>query len=155
MMYANEASGSSEVGREGGGSPAKSKQQQSQSQPNLPQCQALEYGIIETIKRRYRYRLLQEVMDAFDERFQRRGVAKNALFPEGSQGLREGALAHIGDSMRLLDSIWKEVATTTISKSWQRTKLRLKPKDEPPTVPTGTRAKSEKRQTTREKKQLM
>lgn len=155
MMYANEAIGSSEVGRDGGGSPAKSKQQQSQSQPNLPQCQALEYGIIETIKRRYRYRLLQEVMDAFDERFQRRGVAKNALFPEGSQGLREGALAHIGDSMRLLDSIWKEVATTTISKSWQRTKLRLKPKDEPPTVPTGTRAKSEKRQTTREKKQLM
>jgi transposase-like protein len=140
MMYANPTS------KEGSTPP---------TQPSLPQCQAMEYGILETIKRRYRYRLLQEVMDAFDERWQRREVADNAEFPTPSRGLREGDLAHIGDSMRLLNAIWQEVATTTIAKSWQRTKLRPKSKDDPPHVPTGQRAKSEKRQTTREKKQLI
>ena len=124
-------------------------------QPTLPQCQALEYGILETIKRRYRYRLLQEVMDAFDERAMRRKVADNADFPRGSRGLREGNLANVADGMRLLESIWKEVATTTIAKAWQRTKLRPKNKDEIPALPPGQRAKSEKRQTTREKKQLV
>ena len=125
--------------------------------PSLPQCQAMEYGILETVKRRYRYRLLQEVMDAFDERHIRRQVANEANYPMGSRGLREGSLAHIGDSMRLLDIIWKEVAKTTITKAWQKTKLRVKPKDADaaPTTTPGHRAKSEKRQTTREKKQLM
>jgi hypothetical protein len=128
----------------------------------------LEYGILETIKRRFRYRLLQEVMDAFDERWQRRRVANAANFDMSSGGLREGCLAHIGDAMRLLDAIWKEVAQTTVQKSWQRTKLRSRSsavKDNnhnnndtttpQTTVPTGQRAKSEKRQTTREKKQLI
>jgi len=127
-------------------------------QPNqanvLPQCQALEYGIIETIKRRYRYRLLQEVMDAFDEREMRRKVADAANFPVGSRGLREGNLASLADTMRLMQSIWGEVAATTITKAWNRTKLRHKPKEES-IVPGGQRAKSEKRQTTREKKQLV
>lgn len=127
----------------------------STTQPVLPQCQALQYGILETIKRRYRYRLLQEVMEAFDERNMRRQVANNAKFPRGSQGLREGNLSNISDTMRLLEAIWKEVAQTTIAKSWQRTKLRPKSKDDPPALPPGQRAKSEKRQTTREKKQLI
>lgn len=128
---------------------------QANQPPTLPQCQALEYGILETIKRRYRYRLLQEVMDAFDERALRRKVADNADFPMGSRGLREGNLANVADGMRLLESIWSEVATTTIAKAWQRTKLRPKSKDEIPALPPGQRAKSEKRQTTREKKQLI
>ncbi len=134
--------------------PALSSSQANQI-PTLPQCQALEYGILETIKRRYRYRLLQEVMDAFDERALRRRVADNANFPMGSRGLREGNLASVADGMRLLESIWHEVATTTIAKAWHRTKLRPKSKDEIPTLPPGQRAKSEKRQTTREKKQLI
>jgi hypothetical protein len=128
------------------------------TQPNqantLPQCQPLEYGIIETIKRRYRYRLLQEVMDAFDEREMRRKVANRANFPVGSRGLREGNLASLADTMRLLDSIWGEVAATTIAKAWNRTKLRQRSKDDA-ALPAGQRAKSEKRQTTREKKQLV
>lgn len=128
---------------------------QSSQSNNLPQCQALEYGILETIKRRYRYRLLQEVMEAFDERANRRKVADDAGYPMASRGLREGSLANLSDSMRLLEAIWEEVATTTVSKAWQRTKLRPKSKDDQPMLPPGTRAKSEKRQTTREKKQLI
>jgi hypothetical protein len=128
---------------------------QANQPPSLPQCQALEYGILETIKRRYRYRLLQEVMDAFDERALRRKVADSANFPMGSRGLREGNLANVADGMRLLESIWNEVAPTTIAKAWQRTKLRPRSKEETPTLPPGQRAKSEKRQTTREKKQLI
>mmetsp|Transcript_21061 Transcript_21061/g.32148 ORF Transcript_21061/g.32148 Transcript_21061/m.32148 type:complete len:964 (+) Transcript_21061:75-2966(+) len=125
-------------------------------QPALPQCQALEYGVLETIKRRYRYRLLQEVMEAFDERAQRRKVAREANFPLTSAGLREGSLANVCDAMRLLNTIWQEVATTSISKSWQRTKLRVRAaKEDTPPPPPGQRAKSEKRQTTREKKQLI
>ena len=129
-------------------------EKKSAQQPTLPQCQALEYGILETIKRRYRYRMLLEVTNAFDERSQRRKVARDANFPVRSYGLREGSLANIADAMRLLDSIWKEVATTTIAKSWQRTKLRPAVKDITSSVP-GQRAKSEKRQTTREKKQVV
>mmetsp|Transcript_67005 Transcript_67005/g.187302 ORF Transcript_67005/g.187302 Transcript_67005/m.187302 type:complete len:945 (+) Transcript_67005:68-2902(+) len=128
---------------------------QANQPPTLPPCQPLEFGILETIKRRYRYRLLQEVMDAFDERAMRRRVAASADFPMPSRGLREGNLANVGDGMRLLESIWNEVATTTIVKAWQRTKLRSKSKEEIPAVPPGQRIKSEKRQTTREKKQLV
>lgn len=59
--------------------------------------------------------------------------------------------------MRLLQNMWDEVATTTIAKSWQRTKLRAKSKEDSNinALPPGQRAKSEKRQTTRQKKQLI
>jgi len=88
----------------------------------------------------------------------RRKVADSANYPNASRGLREGSTANLCDAMRLLEGIWKEVASTTIIRSWQRTKLRLTVKNalsaelEPK---RGTRAKSEKRQTTREKKQLV
>lgn len=122
----------------------------------FPACQPLDFGILETIKRRYRYRLLQEVMEAFDERDQRRKVADEAGFSAPSRGLREGGLANLCDAMRLLECIWQEVASTTIIRSWQRTKMRLKNVLPPELEPKpGTRAKSEKRQTTREKKQLV
>lgn len=121
-----------------------------------PACQPLDLGILETIKRRYRYRLLQEVMEAFDERDQRRKVADDAGFSIRARGFREGGLANLCDAMRLLQSIWTEVASTTIIRSWQRTKMRTKNILPPELEPKpGTRAKSEKRQTTREKKQLV
>ena len=126
-----------------------------QNQANTaPQCQALEYGIVETVKRRYRYRLLKEVMDAFDEREMRRKVANHANFPMGSRGLREGNLASLADMTDILQGIWNDVAPSTIAKAWHRTKLRPKPKEEP-NVPAGQRPMSEKRQTNREKKQLV
>jgi transposase-like protein len=122
----------------------------------FPPCQPMELGVTETIKRRYRYRLLQEVMDAFDERVPRRKIADNANFSIRSRGLREGSPANLCDAMRLLEGIWAEVANTTIIRSWESTKLRTK-SALPPELEQkpGTRAKSEKRQNTREKKQLV
>jgi hypothetical protein len=132
------------------------KVEQTSTKSTVPQCQPMAFGIIETIKSRYRYRLIQEIMDAFDERQARRKIADDAKYPILSRGLREGSVVNLCDAMRLLEGIWKEVANTTIIRSWQRTKLRLKnvlPQELEPK--RGTRAKSEKRQTTREKKQLV
>ena len=122
----------------------------------LPQFQPIDFEIIDTIKQRYRYRLFQEVMECFDERILRRKVADNANFPHAARGLREGDVANLCDAMQLLQSIYKEVATTSIIRSWQRSKLRatLNLPLELIAKP-GQRAKSEKRQTTREKKQLV
>jgi hypothetical protein len=131
------------------------------------QYQALKYDILETIKRRYRYRLMQEVMEAFTEREERQKVANDAQFPVAARGLREGSLANICDAMCLLGSIWEEVAQSTVTKAWQQTKLRPKSassKDDYDNDKLNTtngdsgqkqRAKSEKRQTTREKKQVV
>jgi hypothetical protein len=122
----------------------------------FPQFQPIDFEIIDTIKRRYRYRLLQEVMECFDERTLRRKVADNANFPHAARGLREGDVANLCDAMQLLQSIYKEVATTSIIRSWQRSKLRAT--NQLPTeliTKPGQRAKSEKRQTTREKKLLV
>lgn len=127
-----------------------------QNQANsLPQCQALEFGILETIKRRYRYRLLQEVMEAFEEREMRRKVANEADFPIDSRGLREGTLASVGDAMRLIQTIWDDVTPITIVRAWQRTKLRSRSMKEDTPSASIQRGKSEKRQLTREKKQLV
>mmetsp|Transcript_35931 Transcript_35931/g.86848 ORF Transcript_35931/g.86848 Transcript_35931/m.86848 type:complete len:1017 (-) Transcript_35931:74-3124(-) len=138
-------------------------------EPFFPQCQALEHEILDTIKRRYRYRLLQEVMGTYAERQSRQKVADDANFPANARGLREGNTPNLCDSMRLLSIIWDEVAPTTIVKAWQRTKLRLRPQGEvddplgggvPTAVADGQkkqqqRIKSEKRQNTREKKKLV
>lgn len=144
-------------------------------EPYFPQCQAMEHEILDTIKRRYRYRLLQEVIETYGERKDRQKVADDAQFPVNARGLREGHTPNLCDSMRLLSSIWSEVAQTTIVKAWQKTKLRVRPQgkdDEPmvvggmPTAASGGgstdgqkkpqhRIKSEKRQNTREKKKLV
>jgi transposase-like protein len=127
----------------------------------LHQYHPFDFEIIETIKRRYRYRLLQEMLVSFAEREDRRAVANKANYNEASRGLREGSVLHVGDAMRLLTTTWDEVAATSIARSWQRTKMRgtnnnpnVAPKEQQETK-TGQRAKSEKRQTTREKKKLM
>lgn len=134
----------------------------------LPTCQPLDFDILDHVKRRYRYRLLQEVMLAFSEREVRGKIADDAQFPSAARGLKEANVANICDSMELLKNIWSEVADSTITKGWQRSRLRSKPN----TKENGTgndddtskekqpkqkqeRAKSEKRQTTREKKHLM
>ncbi|KAG7350490.1 DDE superfamily endonuclease [Nitzschia inconspicua] len=132
------------------------KDETASSKREAPQCQPMAFDIIETIKRRYRYRLLQEIMNAYSERIPRRKIANDADYPISSRGLREGSMVNLCDAMRLLDGIWSEVASTTIIRSWQRTKLRLKQMI-PPEFETkrGSRIKSEKRQTTREKKQLV
>jgi len=121
-----------------------------------PQFQPIDFELIDTIKRRYRYRLLQETIESFDECTLRRNVANNANFPHDARGLREGYLANLCDAMRLLKGIYKEVATTSIIRSWQRSKLRATNYLPPKMIgKPGHRAKSEKRQTTREKKLLV
>lgn len=147
---------------------SKAKKCEAEKQAFFPQCQALEHEILDTIKRRYRFRLLQEVMEIYGERKGRQQVAETAQFPLAARGMREGSLANICDSMRLLESIWEEVAHTTVAKAWQRARLRPKPAsrndanatdeaDADPSQPKKQqhRAKSEKRQNTREKKQLV
>lgn len=134
----------------------------------LPSCQPLDFEILDHIKRRYRYRLLQEVMLAFGEREARRKVANDAHFAMGARGLREGSPPNICDSMDLLKDIWSELAESTILKGWQRSKLRSKTnvKEEDARIvnavtsethpkPKKDRAKSEKRQTTKERKSVV
>jgi len=129
----------------------------------------MEHEILDTLKRRYRYRLLQEVMETYGERHNRQKVADNAEFPVQARGLREGHTPNLCDSMRLLNNIWNEVAETTMVKAWQRTKLRNQPQGKEDELAVanaaagGTdgqkkqqhRIKSEKRQNTREKKKLV
>ncbi|CAJ1948253.1 unnamed protein product [Cylindrotheca closterium] len=157
------------------GTPIKKKKKsfyennQGGKEPFFPQCQALEHEILDTIKRRYRYRLLQEVMETYTERYDRQKVADTAQFPVNARGLREGSIPNLCDSMRLLSMIWGEVAQTTIVRAWQRTKLRPRPQGEVEDPLGGLsiagtadgqkkqqqRIKSEKRQNTREKKKLV
>lgn len=140
----------------GGGQENMKELESEDKKDGFPECQPMGFGVTETIKRRYRYRLLKEVMDAFDERIPRRKVADNSNFAIPSRGLREGGVANICDAMRLLQGIWDDVVDTTITRAWQSSKLRVKSVAEQHLEQKrGTRAFSEKRQTTREKKALV
>ena len=120
-----------------------------------------EVALTGTIKRRYRYRLLNELLESFSERKNRRDVAEIAAYEKSSRGLREGEFLHVGDAMRLLKDVWEEVAPTSVEKAWELSNLRSK-KDKSSTALKERqdqgqlqRAKSEKRQTTREKKKVL
>lgn len=126
------------------------------SKRDVPQCQPMALGIIETIKRRYRYRLLQDIMDTYEERVPRRKIADEANYPAASRGLREASMVNLCDAMRLLNGIWTEIEPMTILRAWQQTKLRLKHEISlDGEYKKGRRIKSDRRQTTREKKTLV
>jgi hypothetical protein len=116
-------------------------------------------SIVEATKRRYRYQLLNEVTEVYDERHQRRIVASRASIPPGSLGLREGHVANAYDAMRILKGVWDDVQPSSIKKGWQKTKLRSV---DPTTrmanaaTPAPARARNEERkQTAKDKKQMV
>mmetsp|Transcript_1537 Transcript_1537/g.3399 ORF Transcript_1537/g.3399 Transcript_1537/m.3399 type:complete len:1056 (+) Transcript_1537:196-3363(+) len=113
-----------------------------------------------TIKRRYRYRLLNELLGSFSERKDRRDVAEMAGYENSSRGLREGEFLHVGDAMRLLKNVWEGVASTSVKKAWELSNLRTR-KNKSSTASKEQQdsrqnqlPKNEKRQTTREKKKV-
>jgi DDE superfamily endonuclease len=64
------------------------------------------------VKTKYRYRLLKEVFQVFEERHQRREVAKAADFP--NPGLKQGHLPHLQDCMRILHDVWNDLPPAAI-----------------------------------------
>jgi hypothetical protein len=109
-------------------------------------------SIVETTKRRYRYRLLHEVMEIFDERMERRQVATSSGVPMVARGLREGHAAHMYDAMRLLRQVWDETLPSTIQKAFEKAKLRL---ESDTATPAGRQKNEEKKLYNKEKKQLV
>jgi hypothetical protein len=110
-------------------------------------------SIVETTKRRYRYRLLHEVMEIFDERMERRLVATTSGVPMVARGLREGHAAHMYDAMRILRQVWDETLPSTIQKAFEKAKLR--PKSSDAATPVGRQKNEEKKLYNKEKKQLV
>jgi hypothetical protein len=109
-------------------------------------------SIVETTKRRYRYRLLHEAMEIFDERMARRLVATTSGVPMVARGLREGHAAHMYDAMRILRQVWEETLPSTIQKAFEKAKLRSKSDT---ATPAGRQKNEEKKLYNKEKKQLV
>jgi DDE superfamily endonuclease len=68
--------------------------------------------LLSVVKTKYRYCLLKEVFQVFEERHHRREVAKAANFP--NPGLKQGHLPHLQDCMRILHDVWNDLPPSAI-----------------------------------------
>ncbi|CAB9502143.1 Jerky protein homolog-like [Seminavis robusta] len=68
--------------------------------------------LLSVVKTKYRYYLLKEVFQVFEERHQRREVADAANFRY--PGLKQGHLPHLQDCMRILNDVWNELPPEAI-----------------------------------------
>jgi len=69
-------------------------------------------NMLSVMKTKYRYELLREVMQMFEERDLRRQVAVKAGISK--PGLRQGHLPHLQDCMRILNDVWTDLPATSI-----------------------------------------
>lgn len=72
-------------------------------------------NMLSVVKTKYRYSLLKEVFNVFEEREKRREVAQKANLE--TPGLRQGELPHLQDCMRILNTLWEELPSSMISSS--------------------------------------
>ena len=69
--------------------------------------------MLSVVKTKYRYELLKEVFQIFEERDKRREVAATAKL--ANSGLKQGHLPHLQDCMRVLNDVWKSLPPSAIS----------------------------------------
>lgn len=69
--------------------------------------------MLSVVKTKYRYALLKEVFQIFEERDNRRNVAATAMLD--NPGLKQGHLPHLQDCMRILNDVWTELSSSAIS----------------------------------------
>jgi len=84
-------------------------------------------NMLSVVKASYRYELLREVLQIYEERKERRAASNKAGFQ--TPGLKQGHLPHLQDCMRILDKIWTNLPASAISsedEDGQRKKKRRK-----------------------------
>ena len=86
--------------------------------PNVTSTtQPLDQGVISVVKRKYRTKLLNQIVSSislFNE------MSKN---PKKSSGLSKGGMPNILDASILLKQAWEEVLPSTIAKCWVKSKI--------------------------------
>ena len=70
-------------------------------------------NMLSFVKTKYRYELLREVLQIYEEREIRREVADKAGLTR--PGLKQGHLPHLQDCMRILNTVWTELPPSAIS----------------------------------------
>lgn len=85
--------------------------------------QPMDAGIIATLKKKYRYRLLEKMFEVYDDRISLREAAKVAKMQSGTMGLNEGYSPHIADAMDILYEVWKSISPEKVKNCWKKTTL--------------------------------
>ena len=75
--------------------------------------QPLDQGIIAVIKKRYKTRMLTQLVSAADNFDELQAQAEK--IPNGRKGLSYGLLAHVLDAANLLKACWDELPASTVS----------------------------------------
>ena len=85
--------------------------------PLPPNCMAvhqpMDQGIIQALKRKYRYKLLNKVIENVEQRDAFLQILQRML--AGTAGLNEGKQAHLLDVQCILHEVWKDMEVTTIA----------------------------------------
>ena len=82
--------------------------------------QPLDQGIIAVIKKRYKTRMLTQLVSAADNFDELQAQAEK--IPNGRKGLSYGLPANVLDAANLLKAYWEELTASTVSACWRRAK---------------------------------
>ncbi len=92
--------------------------------PNVTSVyQPIDAGVIAMVKKNYRYRLLQRMLDTYQERQQLCEAAKTTKMRTGIMGLDEGHAPHLKDVMDILNDVWNEITPLKVKNCWVKTTL--------------------------------
>lgn len=106
--------------------------------PNVTSMyQPMDSGVIAMVKKNYRYRLLRNIFEVYEERESLREAAKRARMKAGTTGLNEGHSPHLKDVMDLLFILWNEIPASKIRNCWEKSTL-VSFDQQRPTVDTTT-----------------
>ena len=92
--------------------------------PNVTSMyQPMDSGVIAMVKKNYRYRLLRNMFEIFEERESLREAAKRAKMKAGTMGLNEGHTPHLKDVMDILFIVWNDIPAQKIRNCWEKSTL--------------------------------
>ena len=75
------------------------------------------------LKKNYRYKLLLQILDIFEERESLRAAAKAAKMRARTMGLRECLPPHFKDVMDILHQVCEEIPPQNIKNCWTKSTL--------------------------------
>lgn len=78
-------------------------------------------GVVECLKREYRYNLLKDILSSFQNRQKQR--KESTKMSAGTAGLAEGREPHLLNAMEMLNEAWKGMKESVISVSWIKSGL--------------------------------
>lgn len=86
----------------------------------------MEAGILRALKKQYRFTLLQQILEIYDDRHRLRKAADEAKLAASARGLDQGHTPHVGDCMRILKQIWSSsfISDQKIQSCWKRSCVR-------------------------------